>query len=88
MPPSSYVDQVQVELFATQKEMAYLYAYAVDERDYEAVEHGFTLPIAEDRLMYAVIHRDDEWLEEDYLPRLWYLCRCLEEERLPCMEDL
>lgn len=86
IPPVQYIDQAQVELFATQKDMAYLYAYVVNDRDYEAVEVGETLPIAEDRLVYKIIKRDDEWLEKLYLPRLWYLCGCLEREELPCMD--
>lgn len=87
-PPKSYTQQVQVEMFATQFNRATLFAYGVNDDDYDAVEIGETLPLASERFRLFMYHRDDDWLNNEYLPRLWYLAKCLEEERLPCMEDL
>lgn len=87
-PPKHYIQQVNVEMFATDCEMAKIIAYEVNEDDYEAVLMGNTLPLDESRLHDFVEYRNDEWLEDEYLPRLWYLCDCLEKEKLPCMEDL
>ncbi len=87
-PPKTYVQQVQVEMFATDFNIAKIIAYGVDEHDYDAVDRGETMMLISNRMQEFEYHRDDKWLDEEYLPRLWYLCRCLEEERLPCMEDL
>ena len=86
-PPKEYLNQVQVELFATNKQTGWIVAYGVTEEDYEAAELGFALPIEDDRISTFMVNRDDKWIEEEYLPRLWYLAECLEEEKLPCMED-
>lgn len=88
IPPKHYKDQVQVELFATDKLTGVLYGYGVTDDDYDAVARGETLPIDIERLKYTTITRNDDWLDNEYLPRLWYLCDCLEKEKLPCMEDL
>lgn len=86
-PPKEYLNQVQVEMFATNKNTGWIVAYGVTEEDYEAAELGFTLPIEDDRISTFMVNRNDKWLDEEYLPRLWYLAECLEEEKLPCMED-
>ena len=86
-PPKSYIQQVNVEMFATDYDMAKIIAYEVNDDDYEAVSMDETLPIDDSRLHEFVEYRNDEWLEDEYLPRLWYLCDCLEKEKLPCMED-
>ncbi len=87
-PPKQYIQQAQVELFATQKDVCSIIGYGLVDADYEAVERGATLPIDGSRMWNSHVKRDDEWLDKEYLPRLWYLCRCLEEERLPCMDEL
>lgn len=88
MPPKEYIQQTQVELFATQKDCGIIIGYGLIDDDYDAVARGGTLEIDKSRLWHCDVYRDDEWLDKEYLPRLWYLCRCLEEERMPCMEDL
>lgn len=87
-PPKAYLHQVQVEMFATGKDKGYLVGYGVDDDDYYAVINGETLDIDARRIFIYPIERDDKWLDEVYLPRLWYLAECLEEERLPCTDDL
>lgn len=87
-PTKAYTQQVQVEMFATQFHKASLFAYEVNAEDYDAVGIGETLPIDINRLHAFLFVRDDDWLDKEYLPRLWYLCDCLEKEKLPCMEDL
>lgn len=87
-PPKAYIQQVQVEMFATDFSTAKIIAYGVDAHDYEAVERGETMMLSSNRMKEFVYQRDDKWIDDEYLPRLWYLCRCLEEERLPCMDEL
>lgn len=87
-PPQAYLQQVQVEMFAAQKKFAQIVYYEVRPEDYEAVMRGETLPLDIYRLEAWDLAYDEEWIDEEYLPRLWYLCDCLEKEKLPCMEDL
>lgn len=86
--PKQYEQQLQVEMFASRANCGFIYMYEVNEDDYEAVENETTMDIDENRLHGRRYNPDDKWIGEEYLPRLWYLCDCLEKEKLPCMEDL
>lgn len=87
-PPQAYLQQVQVEMFASQKMLGKIVCYEVRQEDYEAVMMGETLPIDMNRMEFWHQVYDEDWIDKEYLPRLWYLCDCLEKEKLPCMEDL
>ena len=75
--PKHYWQQVQVELFATGKQVGVLYAYGLLPNEYG--EYG---EVDMDRLTAEIIIRDDDFIEE-YLKRANYLGRCLEEGRFP-----
>ena len=70
--------QCQVEMFATGKKLA-LVSYRMTEEDYG----DYTLPIQGERLSIQQIAYDPVWIEREYLPRLRYLAKCLEEREVP-----
>lgn len=75
--PKDYWWQVQVEMFAAGKDIALLYAYGLLESEYE--EYGEVDP---NRLTVEVIEYDEKFIEE-YLKRMNYLAKCIEEGRTP-----
>lgn len=77
-----YWRQCQVEMFAAGKPCC-IAAYRVSEED----DRNLFLPIDMDRISIHPIARDEEWIEQEYLPRLRYLAECLRKERFPRIED-
>lgn len=87
-PPKAYINQVNVEMFATGKTKAMIAGYGLTEEDYCAVSQGETLPIDPNRLKLFPVDYDEEWINNEYLPRLWYLARCLDDGTIPTEEEL
>ena len=81
--PKEYVWQVWVQMFATKKRTACIYAYAMTEDDY----NNFWLPIDEDRIQEITIEYNEQWIQTEYLPRLMYLCKCLKQRKTPKYEE-
>lgn len=81
--PKEYVWQVWVQMFATGKRDACIYAYAMKEEDYE----NFFLPIDDKRIEEIPVEYNADWIKNDYLPRLVYLCKCLKERKTPNYEE-
>ena len=81
--PKEYVWQVWVQMFATKKRNACIYAYAMTEDDY----NNFWLPIDEDRIQDITIEYNEQWIQNEYLPRLVYLCKCLKNRKTPKYEE-
>lgn len=77
-----YWKQVQVEMFATNKEHAFLYAYGLLPSEYE--EYG---EVDGNRLSFYELDYDREWIEEEYLPRFNYLAKCLVNGEEPDESD-
>ena len=77
--PKEYVWQVWVQMFATGKRDACIYAYAMKEEDYE----NFFLPIDDKRIEEIPVEYNADWIAYDYLPRLVYLCKCLKQRKTP-----
>ena len=77
--PKHYIQQVNVQMFATGKRSAYIVAYGLVEDDYK----NYYLPVDLNRLELHEIKYDEKWVNEDYLPRLEYLARCLTEGEFP-----
>lgn len=75
--PKHYWQQVQVEMYASNKRMGLLYAYGLLDSEYE--EYGEIDP---NRLEVHIITYDEEFIEA-YLKRALYLGRCMEEGRIP-----
>lgn len=80
--PLSYKRQVNVEMYATGFRKAYIVAYGLIDEDYR----NFYRPVDHERISLIHIHYDEEFISE-YLPRLHYLERCLDEGRFPMKKD-
>lgn len=77
--PRKYINQVQVQMFASALRKAKIIVYGLREEDYD----NYFNPIAPDRRDEFVISYDERWIREVYLPRLTYLAECLKEGRFP-----
>lgn len=67
-----YWMQAQVEMFSAKKPLE-IVAYHLTEEDYQ----NWLSPIDSDRLSHYPIGYDENWVNEEYLPRLRYLAECL-----------
>jgi len=74
----AYWRQCQVEMFATGKRCTVI-AYRLTEDDYL----NFFNSIDKDRIQFFPVKYDAQWIENEYLPRLKYLCECLKKRRTP-----
>ena len=79
----AYWQQAQVEMFATKKKLA-IVIHKMSEEHYT----NYFLPIEDGRISIHYIAYDKRWIEEEYLPRLRYLCRCLKEGKTPNVNEL
>jgi hypothetical protein len=77
--PKKYVQQVQVQMFASGLRKAKIVAYGLTEGDYDNFFHS----IDPDRRSEFDIPYDERWINEVYLPKLKYLAECLKEGRFP-----
>lgn len=77
--PRKYINQVQVQMFASGLRKAKIIVYGLVEEDYD----NYFLPIDPTRRDEIVITYDEKWIKEVYLPRLTYLAECLKEGRYP-----
>ena len=77
--PRKYIQQVQVQMFATGFRKAKIVVYGLVEKDYD----NFFLPIDKERRDEVVITYDERWINEVFLPKLKYLAQCLKEGRFP-----
>lgn len=81
----AYWQQAQVEMFATGRKLRRrkdldIVAYRMEEDDYD----NFFREIDPSRLSEHPIPYDKDWIEQEYLPRLRYLARCLRKKVWPC----
>lgn len=81
--PIIYWQQCQVQMFATGKRDACIYAYAMKEEDYE----NFFLPIDEKRIAEIPVEYNADWINHEYLPRLVYLSKCLKTRKTPNYDE-
>lgn len=82
-PPISYRQQIQVQMYATGKRKWGIIAYGLLEEDY----NNFFLPIDQNRIKRFEIPYDEQWIQNEYLPRLVYLCKCLKNRKTPKYEE-
>lgn len=83
----AYKEQVQVEMYAFLMDKCVIASYGLLPSEYELAEFGITNPCEADRMDFYSFDYDEEWIENEYLPRLHYLSRCLEEDKMPSNED-
>ncbi len=77
--PKKYIQQVQVQMFASGLRKAKVIAYGLTEADYDNYFHL----IDPNRRGEFLIEYDERWIKEVFLPKLEYLAQCLKEGRLP-----
>lgn len=77
--PKKYINQVQVQMFASGYRKAKIIAYGLLEGDYDNYFHD----IDPERRSEFDIEYDERWINEVYLPKLKFLVECLREGRFP-----
>ena len=77
--PPRYINQVQVQMFASDIRQAEIVAYGLEEADY----NNFFRPIDPNRLQRHRINYDPAWINTKYLPKLKILGDCLKRGVLP-----
>ena len=77
--PKKYIQQVQVQMFASGLRKAKIIVYGLLDGDYDNYFHD----IDPDRRDAVIITYDERWINEVYLPKLKYLAECLKEGRFP-----
>ena len=77
--PLKYKRQVWVQIYATGIRKAYIVAYGLTEKDYK----NYFLPIDKDRLQEIPIEHNDDFIQNEFLPKIKHLAKCLEKGCLP-----
>ena len=77
--PPRYINQVQVQMFASGIHQAEVVAYGLEEEDY----NNFFRQIDPNRLQRFHINYDPAWINTKYLPKLKVLVDCLKRGVLP-----
>lgn len=77
--PSKYINQVQVQMYASKIHNAIIVVYPLTDDDYK----NFFKPVDISRIMLFEIEYDEKWIEEKYLPNLKELSEDLKRGKLP-----
>ncbi len=77
--PQKYINQVQVQMFASGIHEADIVAYGLEEADYD----NFLREIDPGRLPQFPVVYDPNWIESAYLPNLRILADCLKRGVFP-----
>ncbi len=77
--PKKYINQVQVQMFASGLKKTKIITYGLLPEDYD----NYFNPIDPERRGEHFIAYDERWIKEVYLPKLTYLADCLKEGRFP-----
>lgn len=75
-----YWRQAQVEMYASNIHNLYIVAYALEENDYK----NYFNKIDKQRLQLIPIEYDEDFIENEYLPKLKVLVECLKKGEFPC----
>ena len=81
--PKNYWQQCQVQMFATGKHKCKLVAYPMTEENYD----NFFLEVDREKVEVFDIPYDEQWVKNEYLPRLVYLAECLKKRKTPNKEE-
>ena len=79
-----YINQVQVQMYASGIHSAEIDAYGLLDSDYKNYFNDIDL----ERLSFHEIEYNEDWINNEYLPRLNYLEDCLNKGKMPKKEDL
>jgi hypothetical protein len=77
--PRKYINQVQVQMFASGLRKAKIIVYGLIESDYD----NYFNDIDPTRRDEVILSYDERWIREVYLPKITYLAECLKEGRFP-----
>lgn len=80
--PLKYKQQVWVQMYATGIRNAYIIAYGLEEADYD----NFYRDISPERLSWHLIEYNPIFVEQEFLPKLSYLSKCLDDGMFPNTE--
>ena len=78
----AYWQQVQVQMYATGIRKAYIIAYALTEAEYA----NYYLDIDKSRISIHPIEYDEKFINKEFLPKFFYLSKCLDEGSFPKTE--
>jgi hypothetical protein len=78
-----YIYQVQVQMYVSKIHKAEIDAYGLLENDYI----NFFNDIDLERLSKYEIEYNEEWLKEEYIPKINYLTECLIKQKFPDKEE-
>lgn len=78
-----YWRQAQVEMYASNIHNLYIVAYALQENDYK----NFFNEIYKERIQKIKVDYDEDFIQNEYLPRLEILTNCLKEGVFPCLQQ-
>lgn len=78
-----YINQVQVQMYVSDIHKAEIDAYGLLEKDYD----NYFNKIDKDRLSVHEIGYNEQWINEEYLPKEKYLERCLINGTFPKREE-
>ena len=76
-----YWRQAQVEMYASKIHNLYIVAYALQDSDYINYFNG----IDQERIQQIKVDYDEDFIQNEYLPRLEILTKCLKEGVFPCL---
>ena len=77
--PRKYINQVQVQMFASGLRKAKIIVYGLTEQDYDNYFRDID-PSRRDEIVFTY---DERWIKAEYLPKLTFLAECLKEGRFP-----
>lgn len=80
--PLKYKRQVWVQLYASDLKKAYIVAYGLNEQDYK----NFYNDIDGERLSRYEIEPNEDFINNDFLPKIKYLAHCLNNGLFPRKE--
>lgn len=78
-----YWRQAQIEMFAHKTDKLYIVSYPLREREYK----NYFAEIDEARILFTNVNYDGRFICGEYMPRLRYLKKCLEEGVMPSEID-
>ena len=78
----NYYRQVQVQMFVSGLKKSKLIVYGLRPADYD-FDKLVVVEIDKERIFEFPIEYDQEWIEKEYLPKLSYLCDCLDKNEIP-----
>lgn len=78
-----YINQCQVEMYAFKTKECEIVAYGLLNKDYD----NYFREVDKNRLSFYKIDYNEEFINNEYLPKLKYLSECLKSGKYPSYEE-